>query len=246
MDTIIIDINADVGEGLGNESELLPLVSSCNIACGGHAGNFETMRAVIKSCQSFKVKIGAHPSFPDKKNFGRKPMDMACADLYTSVKQQIRSIMHVLREEQAVLHHIKPHGALYNLAVYDEKIATVIIEVMKSIALPVKLYVPYGSVISDMAEAENIPIMYEAFADRNYNEDKTLVSRTEENAIILDANEMASHVYKIIRQKKVKTISGVEVDLKADTFCVHGDHPEAIKLLKYLNKFLKEKHIKIL
>ncbi|OUR91119.1 lactam utilization protein LamB [Flavobacteriales bacterium 34_180_T64] len=246
MGETIIDINVDVGEGLDNESQLLPYVSSCNIACGGHAGDIETMRKVVRLCKKYKVKIGAHPSFPDKANFGRKQMDIACADLYTSLKHQIRSLMQVLKEERAVLHHIKPHGALYNRAIKDKKTAIVIIEVLKSIALPIKLYAPYDSVISNLAKAENIPLLYEAFADRNYNADLTLVSRANEKAIILEANEITSHVYKIINQEKVRTIDGVEVALKADTFCVHGDHPEAEKLLKKLNRFLKKKHIKIL
>ena len=240
-----IDINADIGEGINNESKLVPLLSSCNIACGGHAGDAESMRSVIQMAKQYKVKIGAHPSFPDKENFGRKVMDMPCAALFSCVKGQIKELMQVLKAEHGQLHHVKPHGALYNLAAKDRRTAEVVIEVMKSIPLPLKLYVPYGSVIADMAYAENIPITFEAFADRNYNEDLSLVSRSDANAIISEPKEMFDHVYRMITQQKVRSISGVDVPIKAQTFCIHGDNPKAIKLVKYLRKKLSKRGIQI-
>ena len=239
----IIDINADVGEGLNNEAQLMQYLSSCNIACGGHAGDEKTMLQVVKLAKINKVKVGAHPSFPDKENFGRQIMKITCAELYTSLKQQVRSLMQVLRKEHMMLHHVKPHGALYNLAAIDQKTAEVIIEVVKSIALPLQLYVPYGSVIAELAQKESIKITYEAFADRNYNADLTLVSRSQNNAVITDPNEVFEHVQTMIFQQKVKTISGVEVEIKADTFCVHGDNPEAIKLLQNLTEKLQQSHV---
>ncbi len=241
-----MDINIDVGEGVGNESKLMPYVSSCNIACGGHAGSSQTMRKVVRLAKKHNVKIGAHPSFPDKENFGRKPMDMACVALFNSLKEQIYSLKTILEEENVLLHHIKPHGALYNMAASNIKTATVIIEVVKSIAQPVKLYVPYKSVIEDLAIQNNIPITYEAFADRNYNNDLTLVSRSENNALIHDADEMFEHVYRMMKLQKVKTIQGLEVSIKAETFCIHGDNLHAENLLKKLLLKLESKAIKIL
>lgn len=238
MHNISIDINADIGEGIGNEADLMPLLSSCNIACGGHSGNVETMRFCVNLAKKYKVKIGAHPSFPDVENFGRKEINMSCAALYQSVKNQIKELMNVIREEHAALHHVKPHGALYNLAAKDKTTAEVIVEVMKSIHLPLKLYVPYGSVISEIAKKERIPITYEVFADRNYNEDLSLVSRTNANAIITDVKKMTSHIQNIILYQKVTSINGVEVPIKAETICVHGDNPEAIKLIKNLQQNL--------
>ncbi len=246
MNQFIIDINADVGEGLANEAHLMPYLSSCNIACGGHAGDFESMKTVVKLAEQHNVKIGAHPSFPDKENFGRRFVEMSSADLYTSLKHQIRSLMTVLRNERLPLHHIKPHGALYNFAVKDEKIATVIIEVIKSIALSIKLYAPFNSVIANLAQQEHIPVTFEAFADRNYNEDLSLVSRDKKNAIITDSNLAFKHIYKIISEQKVMTIDGVEVALKANTFCMHGDNPEVLNILKNLTNKLHKKGIKIL
>ena len=246
MNNLIIDINADVGEGIGNEAELLPLVSSCNIACGGHAGDDQTMHEVIKLAKINGVKIGAHPSFPDRENFGRKPMDISCAALFKSLEDQTIQLIKHLDDLNASLHHIKPHGALYNLAAKEEKTAMVIVELMKSFAFPIYLYVPFGSVISKMAIKNNIPIIYEAFADRNYNNDLSLVSRDLSGAVILDSEAIFQHVYGIIKNKRVKTIDGKQISLQAHTFCVHGDNPEAIKLLIGLRKKLDELGIQVL
>lgn len=243
MTSYSVDINADVGEGLDNESHLMPYLSSCNIACGGHAGDTFTMTEVVRLAKEHNVKIGAHPSFPDKANFGRKIMEMAAADLYTSLKQQIRVLQDVLWTENAMLHHIKPHGALYNLAAKDEKIAKVIVEVIKSIALPLKLYAPCNSVVAEIAKAEQIEVTYEAFADRNYNSDLSLVSRKNKNAILEKKDEILRHVLLMIQHQKVSVIDGVEVPLKASTFCVHGDTKNALEILKYLNKKLPKNNI---
>lgn len=245
MTNISIDINADIGEGIGNEADLMPLLSSCNIACSGHAGDLETMKWCVELAKQHRVKIGAHPSFPDKENFGRQVVDMSCTALYQTIKNQIKALMNVVREQHAALHHVKPHGALYNLAVTDKKTAEVIVEVMKSIHLPLKLYVPYGSVISELATKENIPITYEVFADRNYNDDLSLVSRAKENALIKDVDVMTRHIQNMILHKKVKTINGVEVPLEAETICVHGDNPEALKLVEKLRQNLIDFGVKI-
>ncbi len=245
MQNFKIDINVDLGEGVGNESQLMPYISSCNIACGGHAGDAETMRAVVRLAKEHGVKIGAHPSFPDKENFGRMPMEMPSVVLYKSIKKQIRDLLSVLKDEHARLCHIKPHGALYNLAAVDEKIAKTIIEAIKSIALPVKLYVPYKSVIADVAIKNNVSIIYEAFADRNYNADLTLVPRNKEYALIGDSNALFNHVYRMITTQKVKTINGSEIAIIADTFCVHGDHPKAVNLVKTLRANLEAKGVNV-
>ncbi|OBQ55297.1 5-oxoprolinase subunit PxpA [Tamlana sp. s12] len=241
-----IDLNADVGEGLGNEAELMPFISSCNIACGGHAGDIETMTIVSRLAKKHGVKIGAHPSFPDKDHFGRKAIDMPSVALYTSIKNQIKDLIRILEAEHLHLHHVKPHGALYNLAAVDEKIAQVIIEVMKCLMLRVHLYVPYNSVIAKLAIENRIPIMYEAFADRNYNADLTLVSRSDSKALISDSDTMVDHVFNMISTEKVKTITGDFQSIKADTFCVHGDNPEAYHLISNLTKQLNAKGIQII
>lgn len=240
-----IDINADVGEGLGNEKDLMPFLSSCSIACGGHAGDLATMTSVVKLAKAHNVKIGAHPSFPDKANFGREIMEISAADLYATIKHQVRTLQTVLHNENAQLYHIKPHGALYNLAAKDEKTARVLIEVIKSIAFPVKLYAPYNSVIADLAKQQNIEVKFEAFVDRNYNDDLSLVSRKNKEAILSEKEAILNHVLNMINHQKVKTISGGEVPIEAATFCVHGDTKNALKILKYVSTHLKKNNIKI-
>ena len=244
-DDKIIDINADVGEGIGNEPKLMPYLSSCNIACGGHAGDLTTMTQVVKMAKQHKIKIGVHPSFPDKENFGREAMNISATDLFGSLRQQIEDFQQVLRKENAQLHHLKPHGALYNLAAKDEKIAKVILEVLKSIAMPVKLYAPYRSVIAELAIIEKIEVTFEAFADRNYNEDLSLVSRKNSDALLTKKFEILEHVLHIVKYQKVRTISGVEVPIKVSTFCVHGDTKNAVEILNYLNRELPKNQIKI-
>lgn len=241
-----IDINVDVGEGVGNEAELLPFVSSCNIACGGHAGDETTMRQVVQLANQWRIKIGAHPSFPDTSNFGRIPMNMSCAALFTSLKDQVESLNSILRQEHAQLHHIKPHGALYNQAAHDLETATVIVELMKRFHLSIKLYVPYGSVISEVAQKEDIPIVYEAFADRNYNPDLSLVSRKQDHAIIHNFDNLFQHVMHMIKNQKVRAINGEEVTIQADTFCLHGDHPKAVEFASKLREKLEAENIEIL
>ncbi|NNE33186.1 MAG: 5-oxoprolinase subunit PxpA [Winogradskyella sp.] len=245
MTNYIIDINADVGEGVGNEADLMPYLSSCNIACGGHAGDVNTMVNVVKLAKSNRVKIGAHPSFPDRENFGRVDMNLTAAELYTSLKQQIRTLQRVLYDANCQLHHIKPHGALYNLASKDAKIASVIIEVIKSIAIPIKLYAPYNSKISKLATRENIEVTFEAFADRNYNDDLSLVSRQFNNALLGDKDEIFSHLTRIITQEKVRSVNGVKVPIKASTFCVHSDTKNVTEILKFLSVELPRNNISI-
>lgn len=245
MDLQTIDINVDMGEGLGNEALIMPFIASCNIACGGHAGTNESMREVVSLAQNHRVKIGAHPSFPDKENFGRQAMDISYSALFYALKHQLDDFMKVLDEAHARLHHIKPHGALYNLAAVDDNIANVVLELIQSIALPVKLYVPYNSVIADLAKKQKIPISYEAFADRNYYDDLTLVSRSEPNAIITESQAVFEHIQNMVEHHQVKTVTGHEVQIEADTFCVHGDHPNAPNLVKYLHEKLTQLGFKI-
>ncbi|GAB5563021.1 MAG: 5-oxoprolinase subunit PxpA [Winogradskyella sp.] len=241
----VVDINADVGEGLHNEALLMPYLSSCNIACGGHAGDVDTMKNVVKLAETNNVKIGAHPSFPDRENFGRLEMNMPSNELFESLTSQVNSLLKVLEAYNMKLNHIKPHGALYNLAVKDNNISEVILKVVKLLPYPVKLYAPYQSVVSKSATAQNIEVVFEAFADRNYNDDLSLVSRQKSDAIISEKSEVFEHVFQMISNQKVKTINRVEVPIKTSTFCVHGDTENAVEILKYLHANLKQKGIQI-
>ena len=240
-----IDINCDLGEGIGNEAELMQYLSSCNIACGGHAGDEQTMRQVARLANTHNVKIGAHPSFPDREHFGRIVMHMPLETLRASLIEQIETFQQILKEEGLQLHHIKPHGALYNLAAKDAETAKVIVEVVIQIDLNLVLYVPYNSVIAEVALANRIKIAYEAFMDRNYNDDLSLVSRQQSNALITDSDQMCEHVLQMVTSEKVKTISGKLVTIKADTFCVHGDGEDVVSNLKLVTEKLLRHNIEI-
>lgn len=240
-----VDINVDVGEGVGNEAQLMPFMSSCNIACGGHVGNTQTMDRVVALAVQHQVKIGGHPSFPDVLHFGRKVMQMEPEALYDSLSYQIDSLLRVLNRKGQTLHHVKPHGALYNLAVTDVETAQVIVRVMQHLDAQVKLYVPYDSVIEKIAIKNNVPIIYEAFADRMYNENLSLVSRSHPKAVIQDTDLVCQQVYQIAVDGCVKTITGKIVPIKAETFCLHGDHPKAETLISGLCAGLKQQGIKI-
>nr|WP_321224401.1 5-oxoprolinase subunit PxpA [uncultured Psychroserpens sp.] len=240
-----IDINCDLGEGVGNESALMPLISSCNIACGGHAGDVDTMTTVVKLAKLHNVKIGAHPSFPDKENFGRVTVRMSPQDLFDTINLQIENLKTIVENQQLQLHHVKLHGALYNLASVDVDTAKIVVSVIRAIDKNLVLYVPYGSVISKLAHQNGISIMYEGFADRNYNDDLTLVSRKHPKALIHNATAMFNHVYNMVYFGNVTTINEVEVKLKVDTICVHSDGKNVIKNLRFLIKKLNANAIHI-
>jgi len=240
-----IDINCDVGEGLDNERDLMPYISSCNIACGGHAGNEKIIIDTIKLALQYHVKIGAHPSFPDKVNFGRKEMVISEVDLQLSIENQIRIVKQLAEQLGSKLHHVKMHGALYNLSATNKETAQVIINAIKNTLEDVFLYVPYNSVIQKLAVRNNLKIKVEAFVDRNYNTDLTLVSRKNKGAIITDSKILMQHLLKMITEKKVISIDGVEVEIIADTFCIHGDNPNVKNLLKFMHKKLLKNGIKI-
>jgi UPF0271 protein len=234
----MIDINCDLGEGLDNEHIIMPLISSCNISCGAHAGSIEIMDKVIQLAVKHKVKIGAHPSFPDRKNFGRKVLDISNSDLQKSLEDQLTIFKDRALLQNATIHHVKPHGALYNLIAVNREKASIVIAAIQHVFEAVKLYVPYQSRIEEVAVQSGIEIVYEAFADRMYNEDLSLVSRTFSNALIQDKLEVLKQVQKISNKQLVTTVNFHEKKIKASTFCVHGDTKNAIEILEYLHKHL--------
>lgn len=231
----LIDINCDLGEGFNNEARIMPHISSCNIACGGHAGNLETMEKVASLAKKHKVLVGAHPSYPDKENFGRLSMSLSQEDLIHSIQSQISSLERVLKELHVPLSHIKPHGALYNEVAKDSKLAKIFIAAIDSYKNHVALYLPYGSKIGEVALKNGFKIKYEAFADRNYNTDRSLVSRKLSNALIEDPAAVLDHLRYIVENQKVKTVEGTVIKLLADTYCIHGDAPSTLQILTYLS-----------
>tara|TARA_R110001632_G_scaffold28463_1_gene75869 strand:- start:799 stop:1551 length:753 start_codon:yes stop_codon:yes gene_type:complete len=246
-----IDINSDVGEGIGNEASLMPYLSSCNIACGAHAGDVETIKKVVDLAIKYKVKIGAHPSYPDRANFGRREMKMTAANLKKSIRSQIKLVSDCLltgqaglKGQQSALHHIKPHGALYNKAAKDEAIANIIIETIEEFDDQLCLFVPYNSVIADLAK-DRLATMVEGFADRNYNEDYSLVSRSQIDAVLTDPDAVWKHIFSMITKNKLHTIKGVIKPFQIDTLCVHGDTTTAIEIIKHLHQRCEQNQISI-
>jgi len=240
-----IDINCDLGEGIGNDALLMPLISSCNIACGGHAGDTQTMFNTLTLAKENNVKIGAHPSFPDRENFGRKHIEISSKNLTESIYNQIINLNIEAQKLDLKIHHIKPHGALYNVSCVDVDIASVVIKAIKKTGLNVGVYAPYKSALALEAAKENIKLIYEAFLDRRYNKDGSLVSRTHNKALITQADEIFEQFYSIVRHQKLTCITGESITVKAETFCIHGDNKKAVNILEYLYKQCIEHNITI-
>lgn len=239
-----IDINCDVGEGVGNEADLMPFISSCNIACGAHAGDEQLIRETIALAKMNGVRIGAHPSYPDRENFGRKVMPIASEVLIASLRDQLADFDKVLREEGGELHHIKPHGALYNEIVKNTSLANIFLDAITEYKATA-LYVPFKSEIKEEALKRGFPLIFEAFADRNYNADLTLVSRRMDNALIHHPKDVLEHLVSMVHEGKVRSVQGESIKIKADTFCVHGDTPSALEILAYLHEELPNHNIQI-
>ncbi|WP_299325533.1 5-oxoprolinase subunit PxpA [uncultured Maribacter sp.] len=240
-----IDINCDVGEGVGNEEKLFPLISSCNIACGGHAGSKESILFCLELAKKFNVKVGAHPSYPDRENFGRFSMNLSEDELILSIKQQMHLFVSLCSQIDIELHHIKPHGALYNDIAKDERLATTFLTALNEYKKSVMLYVPFGSIIQRLALENGFKILVEAFADRNYNTDLSLVSRKESNALITDGKEVLIHLLRMYKENEVKTVKGENIPIIANTYCIHGDTITALQILVYLSNELPHHNLLI-
>jgi UPF0271 protein len=230
---------------MGNEEALMPYISSCSIACGGHAGDAASMRHVVRLAKRFKVAIGAHPSYPDPINFGRKSMQLPKARFIASIQEQIESLVGIIQEEKATLHHIKAHGALYNDLALDRDLSKNYLEAVQRFKNKAVLYVPYHSMIEQEAVREGFGIKREAFGDRNYNTDLSLVSRAFSNAILAAPKDVLEHILLMVHQQEVKTVQGVNVKITADTYCIHGDTPAALQILAYLSSQLPKNKIQI-
>lgn len=239
-----IDINCDVGEGFNNESLLMPFLSSCNIACGAHAGSLEIIKNTMLLAKKHGVKIGAHPSFPDQENFGRKMMNISSEALQKSIESQLRTIKQCAEKLNLKIHHVKAHGALYNSIAKDTLFAKVFVNAVKVVFKNIFLYVPCHSEIEKIALQNHLQIKYEVFIDRNYNEDLSLVDRSQKNAIIQNKSEALKHVNNLLHGK-VKTVTGKEKKIQADTFCVHGDAVNTLEILRFLKEFFTKKEIDI-
>ena len=239
-----IHINCDLGEGGEFDKELMPLISACNVACGGHAGNLETMHHIVDLAMEHNVEIGAHPSYPDKENFGRKTLKIEPKELHRSLEAQILSLKQITEAEGAILTHVKPHGALYNDAQKDERIAQIILDVIMEFDDPLALYAPQNSIIARLAKGKT-RVVFEAFADRNYMPDGSLVSRRKEGALITHKEEVYRHLLSMFQDHKINCQNGEKIDTHAQTFCLHSDTPNSVEILRFVDAHLAKNDIKI-
>lgn len=237
-----IDINADLGEGSGTDEVIMPLISSCNIACGGHAGDEQSMRTTLELARRNKVRAGAHPSYPDRPSFGRKVLSISPQDLRSSLVDQLSGFKRLADGLQIPIHHVKAHGALYNHAAKDHETAITLLDAIWEVFGPIKLYLPQGSVLHQLA-AGRFELSFEAFIDRSYEADGSLRSRSHSDAIIHDPELAWKQLYQMFENGNVSTVVGNELPIEADTFCIHSDHPNAVEILQHIHLKLKEYRI---
>lgn len=240
-----IDINCDMGEGIGNDDAIMPFISSANIACGYHAGDENTMRQTIDLAIKNSVAIGAHPSFFDKKNFGRTEMQLPSDEIYDLVLLQLRTIDKIIREREVKLHHVKPHGALYNMAAKNSHIARAIAQAVKDFDDHLILFGLSGSVSITVANQVGLKTASEVFADRTYQDDGSLTPRSQPYALIDDKEQLLQHVLQMAKEKTVTSTNGRTIGIVADTICIHGDGKHAVQFAKSLNNELRRQGIGI-
>jgi 5-oxoprolinase (ATP-hydrolysing) subunit A len=230
--TRAICLNADIGElegvqGRALDRAILDVVTRCSIACGGHAGDQESMAATVKAADARNVPIGAHPSYPDRAGFGRVPMKMSRVDLSASLLRQVRSLAAITRERGVSISHLKPHGAMYNTAARDDDISQTIVDVTIQSRIPL-LIGPPGSRLQVAARRAGLPYLAEGFADRTYESTGELTARTMNGAVITDEADRIGQAVQIATTGQVTARTGELIDLPVRTICVHGDSPGAL------------------
>lgn len=241
----VIDLNCDLGEGAALDSEIIPLISSANIACGYHAGGAFLMHKSVEDCAKNSVAIGAHPGYPDRENFGRTNMNCTSEQIYDYMIYQLGALSAFAKAQGVRLQHIKPHGALYNMAGKDIEIARAIAKAVFDFDSSLILLALSGSKMIEAAKEYNLKYACEVFADRAYEKDGSLRQRGLDGAMITDENEAIARVVRMVKEGKVKAYTGEDICVQADSVCVHGDGKKALDFVKALNKAFAENDIKI-
>ncbi|PEB50476.1 lactam utilization protein LamB [Bacillus pseudomycoides] len=247
---VTVDLNCDLGEGfgaykIGNDDAILPFVSSVNIACGFHAGDPTVMRQTVEKALRNNVAIGAHPGFPDLVGFGRRAMHVSPDEVYDYVLYQIGALDGFVRAAGGRMHHVKPHGALYNMAATDPKIADAIAKAIYHMNPELFLYGLANSAFIQAAEKYELNLVQEAFADRTYQSDGTLTSRTEENALIKNEDRAIEQVLQMVQEGHVQAVDGTVVAIHAKTICLHGDGEKAVQFAERIYRTFRLKGVSI-
>ncbi|MBN6043914.1 5-oxoprolinase subunit PxpA [Citrobacter sp. ku-bf4] len=240
-----IDLNADLGEGCASDAELLTLVSSANIACGFHAGDAQTMLASVREALKNGVAIGAHPSFPDRENFGRTAMTLPAETVYAQTLYQIGALSAMARAEGGVMRHVKPHGMLYNQAAKDPQLADAIAKAVHACDPALILVGLAGSELIRAGERFGLVTRQEVFADRGYQADGSLVPRSQPGALIEDEEQSLAQTLGMVETGRVKSLTGEWANVVAQTVCIHGDGEHALAFARRLRAAFDERRIAI-
>ena len=245
-----IDLNSDIGESFGNymlgmDEEVLKYVTSANIACGWHAGDATVMDKTVLMAKSLNTSIGAHPGFPDLMGFGRREMKVGYEEAKNYIKYQIGALWAFAKSHGVELQHVKPHGAFYNMAAKDSRMARAIAEAVYEVDKELILVGLAKSEMIRMGKHIGLKVANEVFADRAYNPDGTLVSRNINGAVIHDKDTAINRVIRMVREGKVTSVAGEDINIQADTICVHGDNPSAVLFVQEIRKALEKENIKV-
>lgn len=245
-----VDLNCDLGESfgaykIGMDEAVIPYVSSANVACGYHAGDPLAMAHTVSLCRQAGVRVGAHPGFPDLMGFGRRNIAVSPAEAKAYIQFQIGALWAFCKAQGVPLCHVKPHGALYNMAAKDETLARAIAEGIAEVDDRLVLLALSGSAMLDAAKAVGLPCKSEVFADRAYQRDGTLVPRSRSGAVITDEAEAIRRVVRMVKEGVVASIDGVDIPLAADSICVHGDNEKALSFVRRIREALQSEGVEI-
>jgi 5-oxoprolinase (ATP-hydrolysing) subunit A len=245
-----VDLNCDMGESfgvyrIGNDEDILNYVTSANIACGFHAGDPSTMRRTVNMALEKGVSIGAHPGLPDLIGFGRRNMAITPEEAYDLIVYQVGALYAFVKAAGGKMRHVKPHGALYNMAAKDRTFSEAIAKAVYDIDSTLVLFGLAGSELIKAGEKMGLKTASEVFADRTYQQDGSLTSRREPNALITDEQEAIQQVIRMVKEGKVRSQQGTDVEIQADTICIHGDGPHALTFAKKIREKLIEAEIKV-
>jgi UPF0271 protein len=239
-----IEINADAGEGSRSDPLIMPFISSCSIACGGHAGEEQSIRETIRLAKQQGVKCGAHFSLPDRANFGRKMIAISPSELKFSLQEQLHLFLKISREENVFFHHVKAHGALYTHGAEEKGYVKAMREALLELPLRPIVFLQKNSLLYREIK-DHLPVWQEAFIDRRYAESNKLLSRKHPQALITDKEEAWQQLINIYENQKVRDVEGNEHNLQASTFCIHGDSPRVVQILEYIHRQLKKREISL-
>jgi UPF0271 protein len=240
-----IDINCDMGEGMLNDEAIMPFISSANIACGYHAGNTDIMRHTVNLALQHNIAIGAHPGFNDKENFGRKNHILSATEFYDIFTDQIYALQSITRQMGTKLHHVKPHGALYNMAASNVEIANILAQAIKDVDDSLILYGLCNSYLISAAKSLNIRTAGEVFADRHYGDDGNLIPRSYSDALIENPDKLLEQILNVLLNGYLVTLNGKNLPVFAETLCVHGDNKNILPCLEKITIGLVGNNIKI-